>query len=91
MLKRMLRNLALLALFSLPIFAWPSEGAETWRDLKPKERENVLRNYRRWQNLPPQDKDYLREEWNRWQSLPPDRRDQLKRRYDDLRRRRPDN
>ena len=64
--------------------SWALDGADNWRNLSPKERENVLRNYQRWQNLPPQDKEYLQEEWQRWRSLPPDQRDRLRKRYDQL-------
>jgi len=67
--------------------AWARDGRENWRNLSPKEKDNVLRNYQRWQNLPPQDKEHLREEWNHWQNLPQDRRDQLRRRYEEQRRR----
>jgi Protein of unknown function (DUF3106) len=78
-----------LCLFLLqPHSGWAADGGDNWRNLSPKERENIQRNYRRWQSLPPRDKEYLREEWNRWQNLPQDRRDQLKNRYEDMRRRR---
>jgi hypothetical protein len=65
-----------------------SAANDDWRNLSPKEKDRVLRNYQRWQNLPSQDKEHLREEWNRWQRLPQDRRDRLKQRYDDQRRER---
>lgn len=68
----------------LPSFSWALDGADNWRNLSPKERENVLRNYQRWQRLPPKDKEHLREEWDHWRSLPPDQRDRLRRRYDQL-------
>ena len=80
--------MALGLLLLQPLSSWALDGGDNWRNLSPKERENVQKNYRRWQNLPPQDKEHLREEWDRWQNLPKDRRDQLKNRYDDLRRRR---
>jgi hypothetical protein len=64
------------------------DAGDNWRNLSPKDRENIQRNYQHWQNLPPKDKEHLREEWNRWQSLPQDRRDQLRDRYEDMRRRR---
>lgn len=63
-------------------------ASDNWRNLNPKEKDKILRNYQRWQNLPPQDKEHLREEWDRWQRLPQDRRDRLKQRYDDQRRNR---
>jgi hypothetical protein len=68
----------------LPALGWGLDGADNWRNLSPKERENVLRNYQRWQNLPPQDKEHLQEEWQRWRSLPQDQRDRLRKRYDQL-------
>ena len=68
----------------LPNFSWALDGADNWRNLSPKERENVLRNYQRWQSLPQKDKEYLREEWDHWRSLPPDQRDRLRKRYDQL-------
>ncbi len=71
-------------LLLLPVSGWALDGGDSWRNLNPKEKENVLRNYQRWQHLSPRDKEYLREEWNRWQSLPQDRRDRLRRRYDEL-------
>jgi Protein of unknown function (DUF3106) len=58
---------------------------EDWRNLSPREKDRVLRNYQRWQDLPPRDKEHLREEWNRWQNLPKDRRDRLKQRFDEQR------
>ena len=68
----------------LPNSSWALDGADNWRNLSPKEQENVLRNYQRWQNLPPQDKEHLQGEWDRWRSLPPDQRDKLRKRYDEL-------
>ena len=88
MLKKACAALALGLLLLQPLSGWALDGGDNWRNLSPKERENIQKNYRRWQNLPPQDKEHLREEWDRWQNLPKDRRDQLKNRYDDLRRRR---
>lgn len=70
-----------------PAGAWALDSGDSWRNLSPKEKEDVRRNYQRWQNLPPRDKERLREEWNRWQNLPQDRRDKLRQRYDDLQRR----
>lgn len=61
-------------------------ASDDWRNLSPKEKDRILRNYQRWQNLPSQDKEHLREEWNRWQRLPEDRRERLKQRYNDQRR-----
>ncbi len=76
--------IAILAfLFLLPARSWALD-ADSWNNLSPKDRENVLRNYQRWQSLPPKDKEYLREEWNHWRSLPPDQRDKLRKRYDEL-------
>ncbi len=71
-------------LFLLPSLTWALDGGDNWRNLSPKERENVLRNYQRWQRLPPKDKEYLREEWDHWRSLPPDQQDRLRKRYDQL-------
>jgi hypothetical protein len=71
-----------------PNFVWARDGRDNWRNLSPREKDNVLRNYQRWQNLPPSDKEHLREEWNHWQALPQDRRDQLKQRYEEQRRQR---
>ena len=88
MLKKACAALALGLLLLQPLSGWARDGGDNWRNLSPKERENIQKNYQRWQNLPPQDKEHLREEWDRWQNLPKDRRDQLKNRYDDLRRRR---
>ncbi len=65
----------------------PLAGAADWRNLTPKEKEKIQRNYQRWEKLPPQDKNHLREEWDRYQRLPPDERDRLRQRYDDRRRR----
>ncbi len=73
---------AIFALVLLPSLTWALD--DNWRNLSPKERENVLRNYQRWQSLPPKDKEHLREEWNHWRSLPPDQQDRLRKRYDQL-------
>jgi len=75
-------------------FVWtlagsPLAGAADWRNLTPKEKDKIQRNYQRWEKLPPQDKNHLRDEWDRYQRLPPDERDRLRQRYDDQRRRRP--
>jgi hypothetical protein len=73
----------------LLLAAAPLQAADNdWRNLSPKEKDRILRNYQRWQNLPSQDKEHLREEWDRWQRLPQDRRDRLKQRYDEQRSRR---
>jgi hypothetical protein len=84
MLKRTLSAIALCSLLFSPVAGRALDGADNWRNLTPKEKENIQRNYQRWQNLPPKDKEHLREEWNRWRNLPQDKRDQLRRRYDDL-------
>jgi uncharacterized protein DUF3106 len=81
-LKIVVASLCLLTV--LPGLSWALDGADNWRNLSPKEREDVLRNYQRWQSLPPKDKEHLREEWDHWRSLPPDQRDKLRRRYDQL-------
>ncbi len=73
---------AIFAVVLLPSLTWALD--DNWRNLSPKDRENVLRNYQRWQSLPPKDKEYLREEWNHWRSLPPDQQDKLRKRYDQL-------
>ena len=86
-LKNLIAALSLCLFVLQPMFGWALDDGDKWRNLSPRERENVLKNYRRWQNLPPQDKEHLREQWDRWQNLPKDRRDQLKNRYEDLRRR----
>jgi hypothetical protein len=86
-LKKITAALGLCFFLLQPAFGWALDERDRWRDLSPRERENVLKNYRRWQNLPPQDKEHLREQWNRYQNLPKDRRDQLKNRYEDMRRR----
>lgn len=87
MLKRNLSVLTLCALLSSPVTASALDGADSWRNLTPREKENIQRNYQRWQNLPPKDKEHLREEWYRWRNLPQDKRDRLRRRYDDLQKR----
>jgi len=84
MLKRNLTAFVFCLLLLHPVASWALDSGENWRNLSPRERENVIRNYQRWQHLSPRDKEHLREEWNRWQSLPQDRRDKLRRRYDEL-------
>ncbi|HMA80606.1 MAG TPA: DUF3106 domain-containing protein [Candidatus Binatia bacterium] len=64
--------------------AWSAN--DDWRNLTPREKDRIQRNYQRWQDLPPRDKEHLREEWNRFQNLPKDRRDRLKQRFDEQRR-----
>jgi Protein of unknown function (DUF3106) len=82
-----MKRIILSILFSLLLLSsstgWAADNREDWRNLSPKEKDKVLRNYQRWQNLPPQDKEHLREEWDRWQRLPQDRRDRLRRRYEE--------
>lgn len=87
-MKRIILSIFLSSVLLSAVAGWAAEGRENWRNLSPKEKDKVLRNYQRWQNLPQQDKEHLREEWNRWQSLPQDRRDKLKRRYEEQRQRR---
>ena len=86
-LKNILATFGLCFVLLQPVFGWALAEDDNWRNLSPRERENVMKNYQRWKNLPPQDKERLRGEWDRWQNLPKDRRDQLKNRYEDLRRR----
>jgi hypothetical protein len=86
-----MNRVVFLVVFSALLLSTPAGWAadsENWRNLSPKEKDKVLRNYQRWQNLPPQDKEHLREEWDRWQRLPEDRRERLKRRYEEQRQRR---
>jgi len=82
------RIAAILVLGSFLILAGADARAanDDWRNLSPREKDRVLRNYQRWQDLPPKDKEHLRDEWNRWQNLPKDRRDRLKQRFDEQRR-----
>ena len=87
-MKRVLISIFFFALLLSPRAGWAANGGDNWRNLSPKEKDKVLRNYQRWQNLPPQDKEHLREEWDRWQRLPQDRRDRLKQRYEEQRQRR---
>lgn len=84
MLKRTLSAIVLCSLLSSPAAGWGLDAADSWRNLTPREKENVQRNYQRWQSLPPKDKERLREQWDHWRSLPQDKRERLRRRYDDL-------
>jgi hypothetical protein len=71
----------------LPQLAAQAMGADDrWRNLSPKEKDRVQRNYDRWKGLPPQDKEHLREKWNQYQRLPKDQQDRLRQRYNDQRR-----
>ena len=71
----------------LPLLAGRAIGADdNWRNLSPRDKDRVQRNYQRWKSLPPGDKEHLREEWNRYQRLPKDQQDRLKQRYNDQRR-----
>ncbi len=90
MFKRNLIAIFLCATVLMPVAGWARDDGDNWRNLSPKEKDNVLRNYQRWQNLPPNDKQHLRDEWDRWQNLPRDRRDQIKRRYEEQRHHRSD-
>lgn len=74
-----------LGLLFLLVAGSVSAADNDWRNLSPKEKDRVLRNYQRWEKLPSQDKEHLREEWNRWQRLPKDQRERLKQRYDEQR------
>jgi uncharacterized protein DUF3106 len=87
-MKRRKSIIGAVGLFLLFIAAPLRAADNDWRNLSPKEKDRILRNYQRWQNLPSQDKEHLREEWNRWQRLPQDRRERLKQRYDEQRSRR---
>jgi hypothetical protein len=88
--KETYKKIAIALMFALilasPFGAWAADSRDSWRNLSPKEKEDVQRNYQRWQNLPPEDKERLQDEWQRYRSLPEDRRDQLKRRFEDFRR-----
>lgn len=87
-LKRNMKpSLILIVALCVPLFTGNVSAADdNWRNLSPREKDRVQRNYQRWQNLPPRDKEHLREEWNRWQNLPQDQRERLKQRFDDQRR-----
>ncbi len=84
MVRRVLRVLLFGFVLQLANIGWALDGVDERRNLSPKEKENILRNYQRWQNLPSREKEHLKDEWNRWQNLPQDRRDRLRRRYDEL-------
>jgi len=86
-MKRLVVSILLSALLLSPLAGWAANNNDDWRNLSPKEKDKVLRNYQRWQHLPPEDKEHLREEWDRWQRLPQDRRERLKRRYEERERR----
>jgi hypothetical protein len=85
-MKRVVVSILFSAVLLSPLVGWAA-SSDNWRNLSPKEKDKVLRNYQRWQNLPPQDKEHLREEWDRWQRLPQDRRERLKQRYEERQRR----
>lgn len=85
-MKRIIRSFSLSLLLLSSSVSWAADNDQSWRNLSPRDKDKVLRNYQRWQNLPPQDKEHLREEWDRWQRLPEDRRERLKRRYEEQRR-----
>jgi hypothetical protein len=87
-LKNLTAALSVCLYLLQPMIGLAADDGNRWRNLSPRERENVIKNYRRWKNLPPQDKEHLREEWDRYQNLPKDRREQLRDRYEDMRRRR---
>ena len=87
-MKRFVVSILLSALLLSPLAGLAANSSDDWRNLSPKEKDKVLRNYQRWQHLPPQDKEHLRDEWDRWQRLPQDRRDRLKQRYEEQRQRR---
>jgi hypothetical protein len=89
-MKRGVLLIILCSFLLLPAAGWAAASGDNWRELSPKEKDKVRRNYQRWQNLPQQDKKHLREEWDRWQSLPQDRRERLKRRYEEQRNKRRD-
>jgi hypothetical protein len=61
---------------------------DDWRNLTPRDKERIRRNYDRWEKLPPQEKGRVREEYDHWKRLPKDQRDQIKQRYDEQRRER---
>ncbi len=82
-MKRIIFSVLFSSLLLSSSAGWAADNRDNWRNLSPKEKDKVLRNYQRWQNLPPQDKEHLREEWDRWQRLPQDRRDRLRRRYEE--------
>lgn len=84
-MKKQIVSALVLGSFLLSAVAPGWAANDDWRNLSPREKDRVLRNYQRWQDLPPRDKEHLREEWNRWQSLPQDRRDRLKQRFDEQR------
>jgi hypothetical protein len=86
-MKRIVVSILFSALLLSPLTGWAASSNDNWRNLSPKEKDKVLRNYQRWQNLPSQDKEHLREEWDRWQRLPEDRRERLKQRYEERQRR----
>jgi hypothetical protein len=89
-MKRIVLSVCFLLVLLSSAAVGAADNSENWRNLSPKDKDKVLRNYQRWQNLPPQDKEHLREEWDRWQRLPQDRRDRLKRRYEEQGQRRDD-
>jgi Protein of unknown function (DUF3106) len=82
--KRVIAITAIAAALALPHVAAALDDSDNWRNLTPKQREDVLRNYQRWRTLPPQDKDHLQQEFQRWRNLPKDERDRLRKRYDKL-------
>ncbi|HWO40387.1 MAG TPA: DUF3106 domain-containing protein [Candidatus Eisenbacteria bacterium] len=83
-LKKIAASILLGLLMAPPVSLHAAD--DNWRNLSPREKETIRRNYQRWQSLPPQDKERLREQWNRWQNLPQDRRERLRERYNELQR-----
>lgn len=88
MMKRTFISMVFCSFLLSPFVSLALERGDSWRNLSPKEKDKIQRNYQRWETLPPQNKEHLREEWDRWQRLPPDRRDKLKKRYEEQRRHR---
>lgn len=50
------------------------------RDLKPDQREQVLRNSKVFQNLPPEKQNSIRQQFSEWDRLPQSKRDELRQR-----------
>jgi len=75
MAKRALVSFGMCLFLLFPSFGWARDGGDNWRNLSPKEKDNVLRNYQRWQNLPPERRRRMAQRFRRLKQLPPEERE----------------
>src|SRR5574341_1805466 len=74
--------LAQVGTLAIVLLLWaPPSWAQPWQDLSPRERYNLLRNYRQHEQLPQERRQEIEKRYERWQGMSDDEREKIRQNY----------